>query len=52
MFVNATGNNFSAQPILGLQEVTTVQITWGTAGSLRCALTCNDVYSLEMLLMA
>lgn len=50
--LNATGNNFSAQPTLGLQEVTTVQITWEAADSLCCALTCNAVYSLEMLLMA
>lgn len=52
MSVNAIGNNFSAQPTLGLQEVTTVQITWETAGSLCCALTYSAVYSLEMLLMA
>lgn len=52
MSVNATGSNFSAQPTLGLQEVTTVQITWETAGSLCCALTYSAVYSLEMLLMA
>lgn len=52
MSVNATGSNFSAQLTLGLQEVTTVQITWETAGSLCCALTYSAVYSLEMLLMA
>lgn len=52
MSVNATGSNFSAQLTLGLQEVTTVQITWETAGNLCCALTCSAVYSLETLLMA